>query len=1035
MSEQWLAMPLDSPLCRGPEAPVAAPVLGRLDSLPFGLLTWEDFERLQWRTMRDVLGLREAQIYGDRGQAQYGLDVVALAVDGSVVALQSKRYQRFGPADLDAAVEKFQATDRPFSVDHLIIGVGCDAKSTKFVERLAELRRAVKPLKLDVWDRTELSGLLKNVPEIVIEFFGMPTAEAFCLPFELAPTLVPTADAVRVREALARTPEAVTGAQDQLDEADQAVDDPSRALDLVESAQAKLRSGGFHGHAAHHESRRTGLLVALGRSGDAARQILEEFWAALDRGLTTTAQAARHRLAELSRSEQNSRVDEALVVADVAIALYFNPLAQLPTSAKLLLGDTRDQVRLAVLAAEIALADDQKEWLTGALPTLRLLSGEATADSLLSTRLRLLVAECTDDWTDLLGDARRLRLGHALGALVAARYARYCAIRERFAEADMLWDEAAGDACLAKNWADASTWVFSRRAFRNRWQPFTGEQFLPMQTALSAMGPSAPLVDVDGGAYEDALEQLRGGKLRAAAISAQRALRDAVTTSDWVGEGKARRVLAAILGASGEPERAAAHLIRAGDVTALEELGREWSSHFLDVSADLAAGNYWTVGAAYRLLAIQADLIPDDLVPLIAARAVEELEAMDAGRLVDLQSFGTSRYLGAMRVLAGVTHRVTETQAATVLAHFRQQPPVEINHYRFHDESEAIATARIASAWTGLRDAAVRHLVALLARSQTARNDTTLDVVERYLDLARADLQTLAVDGNRWAKEMLAVDDPAAVSGEDVEAAFERLSRPLVHVPGVFTRGTGAIGDSLLIGGADPSRLAEVIAELLRRAEDSHVGSADRNDYLLAAANLAPEVGKTDRERLFDAALRIAISSPPSLHDDFEGGFTHELGGMRIRRSDQDSRNRALYLAARLAGDQDQRDAVKRQSYALLGDGTESDYWPTRALQVLGPALREDIGFLAGQGWALRSLAGIIWSESGDSDHVGLRLADDPDVRVRRSLARALAGAVPAAYQIQAREHLEQDPCYSVRMAVRGADEPTEAKAPTALDY
>ena len=87
----WHPLPLGSSLNDTPTAPVPAPVIGKLELLPFNDLSWEDFERIQWRVMRDVEGLRHAQLYGERGQAQYGLDVVALAPDGSGTAPCSSR--------------------------------------------------------------------------------------------------------------------------------------------------------------------------------------------------------------------------------------------------------------------------------------------------------------------------------------------------------------------------------------------------------------------------------------------------------------------------------------------------------------------------------------------------------------------------------------------------------------------------------------------------------------------------------------------------------------------------------------------------------------------------------------------------------------------------------------------------------------------------------------------------------------------------------------------------------------------------------
>ena len=760
-------------------------------------------ERLQWRVLRDVKGLRHAQIYGDRGQSQYGLDVVALSPDGSGVALQSKRYQRFGPSELKAAVKKFETTTRPFSVEQFIIGVSRDVKSTKVVNTLAEIRRALHPLELDLWDKGELSGLLRGAPEIVIEFFGLPTAEAFCLPFKLEAVSVPSADAVAIREALARTPEATTGATDLLREADNASDDdPERALALVEAAQAGLRDAGFRGHAAQHEGKRSSLLGRLGRASDAARQVLDEFWIALEQGLTITAQEAQRRLGEISKgAETDPGIRDSLKVCQTAMELYLNPLAYLPEITSLNIGESSDQVRLVTLASEIALANDNAEWLRRAHSTLMSLAEAATADRVARTRLRTLAAESTGDWSELLNDARKLLLGHDLLGLVSARYARYCALSQQFEEADALWDEAAGDACLAQLWTEASTWIFSRRAFRSRWNPFTGEELLPLQRALREMGPSRPIIAVDARAYEDALEDLRSRKLRSAAIAAQRALRDAVVTSDWVAEIRARSVLAGILSASDEPVRAARHLARAADTGAIKELGDSHTKQFIDTTSDLDTLNYWTVGATYQLIASQADLVPDALVGQIAKHIEDELSGAESGSLIDLRAFATSRYLGAIRALAGLAARLAPEQAETVLGHFERQPPVEPDHYRYHDENEAIAVALIAESQPLLRDRAIDHLVTLLARSQSARNATTLDAVDCNIGLAREQLTELAAKGNDWAQEVLAFHDPEDASPKAGQAALVSLSTPLQHESGVYSAGTNAVGQSILVRG------------------------------------------------------------------------------------------------------------------------------------------------------------------------------------------------------------------------------------------
>ena len=81
----------------------------------------------------------------------------------------------------------------------------------------------------------------------------------------------------------------------------------------------------------------------------------------------------------------------------------------------------------------------------------------------------------------------------------------------------------------------------------------------------------------------DALSALSDQSLRSAAISAQRALRDAVTTSDWVGEDRARKVLASILIESEEPSLAAQHLAQVGAAKPIEALGKSRSSDFIDI--------------------------------------------------------------------------------------------------------------------------------------------------------------------------------------------------------------------------------------------------------------------------------------------------------------------------------------------------------------------------------------------------------------------------------------------------------------------
>ncbi|WP_309104959.1 hypothetical protein [Microbacterium sp.] len=1019
----WEPLPLSSTLYAPASISSPAPVIGKLEELPFNSLSWENFERLQLRIMRDVEGLRHAQLYGDRGQAQLGLDIVALAPDDTGVALQSKNYKRFYAAQLKTAVNKFLNTKRPFEVQRLILGVACAVKSTGAIDELSAQRKALHPISLELWDAQELSALLRDRPAIVIEYFGMPTAEAFCLPFKIDVAHVPSADAAAVREAIARTPEVSTGAQAFFEKA-ASTSDPAQALALIEEGQATLLKVGFAPHAALHDNERVRLLALTGRADEAARRILDDFWAALDQGHSATAQMTQSRLGELLKQEPgNEAAGRYQKVIEAAIALYMNPLGYAPDIDSLRLGDPYDQARLILLAGETALAGDQSEWLSSAAPVLAEVSRLADIDEVQRARLRLLIAESTQDWTELLTDARKLTLGYAISGLVTARYARSLALRQKFMEADLAWDEASGFASLASQWGEASTWIFSRRAYRSRWNPFTGDELLPLQTAIREMGSSKPMVPTSTGAYVDSLSSLAESNLRSGAISAQRALRDAITTSDWVGEERARRALASILIESDEPTLAAHHLAQVGATKQLETLGNSLSLEFLNITPNLDAPNYWTVGATYRLLAAQADLIPDDLIDSVIKHIADELEAAEEGTRPDLVSFSSSRYNNAVRTLAGIADRIDLASSTAVLAHFERQPEVKENHYRYHDDDEALTVAKIAGRHPSLAARAIEHLVPLLGRAQGARSDTARDAIAAHMTVAHDGLSLLAKTGNRWAQEMLAIGDPADINPDAASDALARLTTPLSHVAGVYSVGTGAVGDSLLISHLSAELLDAAVAELLVRADDPHVSSGDRGEYLVAASNLAGHLTEAQRTRHFNAAMRIATRPAPSDHDDLNQQFTHKLGGFRMNGMPRDSRGQALVLAATLASRDSQRKEVRRVVYSLLGD--KADYWPTIALQRLGDTVKDDLAFLAMQGWALRSLVALLWAAHGEPEHLGERLARDPDVRVRRALARALVKE-PEGKHADVREALATDPAYSVRTALGDLGRPED---------
>jgi hypothetical protein len=319
-----------------------------------------------------------------------------------------------------------------------------------------------------------------------------------------------------------------------------------------------------------------------------------------------------------------------------------------------------------------------------------------------------------------------------------------------------------------------------------------------------------------------------------------------------------------------------------------------------------------------------------------------------------------------------------------------------------------------------------------LARSQASRTSAANELIEAHWEMARPLLEALAAT-DTWARDQLGYHEPAAVDPQNAIDALHRLTTPLQHKKGTFTRGNRAIEDSILVAQLPGSALNKASLELLARADDPHVGSGDRGDYLIAASNLSPHLEFGDRSSLFVEAMRRATDPTPSWADEVSKRFSHPLGGVRFNGESFDVRAKAAYVAAWLADTPEQQAGVRQVTFSLLGSDQETDYWATRTLQRLGSeALAYDVGFLCGQGWAMRSLAAIVWASSGEPQHIGVRLANDDDVRVRYALAEAVSDALQSRKRatgdlvqealIHVGDLLLDDPSFRVRTRASGAN-------------
>lgn len=160
--------------------PPAPPVTTRAQCLPFGGLTWENFERLCHRLMSLEGDVEHCVRYGRQGDAQAGIDVYARRVSGRYHCLQAKRHQSFSAAQIRTAVDTFLAGNWASSTECFTIAVQSSLRSTTVqdeIEQQAE-RLSAQGIVFVPLDGEELTNRLRSHADLVDDFFGRPWVEA-----------------------------------------------------------------------------------------------------------------------------------------------------------------------------------------------------------------------------------------------------------------------------------------------------------------------------------------------------------------------------------------------------------------------------------------------------------------------------------------------------------------------------------------------------------------------------------------------------------------------------------------------------------------------------------------------------------------------------------------------------------------------------------------------------------------------------------------------------------------------------------------
>ena len=1023
VSSSWAELPDNDERWLSHVDVTATPVDPQLELLPTHEMTWPSFERLLLRIAKDVRGLRHARLYGVPGQSQEGLDLVGRNSQDEIEGVQGKRYQKFDEPDLNKAVKKYLDGSLPFPICRLAIGVSCQANGTGVVNRLIELKNKYEEIEFEIWDRDWISDMLRSRPEIVREFFGQITALSFCHDFIVAPLTIPPLDAVAIADAVMRGPAVTSGAIVELDAARSCrAADPSGAVEHLRLAQGLLRNAGFTAHANVLDDSVAEALEEAGKAGDAADILLDGIWYALEADEISDALHRSARLATLAERSGSSVALAMSQLGEMAVATYRDPLGREPAlEAMASEVPVHHSGRMVLLACELALACGRTALDPANVSIAELLLGDsAQLPESTKIRLALCLSDFGGDWSRLLGLARSRQIPREFAALVLARHARSISERAEPSDGELEWGEAVEQGCLAKINSDAANWLLSQRMAAHRGRTVLEDVYRPIAQALRAEPGRASVVAASPTVREGALSDLQSGRLAAAAVRLQRQLRDAVVGASWAEEQDARRMLADVLRASGEFELAAHHLIRAGLPAAAHALGVEANDRYLVSAEHLDSPNYWSKAAAYRLVAAQADLVPDDQVGLIAEKALWVFEQVSTGVIRDAPMFSPSVYLGSLEALAGIATRLSLPQAERLLLMLEPLAPVDKKDgYRFSDKSQAIACTGIGKTFPQLRHSALDQLLILLGRSGHSLSSDSRTLIADDIEYCREELERQRDADGVDASELLAHVLPESVDMIACQRAGDTLMAPTSSSPGSYSLGTDAIHQSIVAMQLPRDRRFEIINHQLLRCKLPHEGAINRTEYLLAAANLTDGLTVAQREGLFDETMALINESLAYEVDDLERAFNHPLGSFRMT-NDADHRPAAAFLAAMLATTDANRAMVQSAALRLLGSSDGGDFWLTRALQELRSFLSaEAIPFLARMGPSLRSLAAIAWTQTDElGASLGLQLAIDTDPSVRRTLAEALS-VVPATTRTEPVEQkLAEDPRFSVRSAL-----------------
>lgn len=150
-------------------------------------LPWETFEELSRALLQREPQITTIDIYGTRGQTQYGIDTLANRVDDAIEVAQCKCYAKFDVKQLKAAGERFldhwTSRWKTRSVKRFVLIVATSLSRTEVQEEIQAQKRRFRSrgVLYEAWSASTIVDKLRPHPDLVEKFLvSRPWVEVIC---------------------------------------------------------------------------------------------------------------------------------------------------------------------------------------------------------------------------------------------------------------------------------------------------------------------------------------------------------------------------------------------------------------------------------------------------------------------------------------------------------------------------------------------------------------------------------------------------------------------------------------------------------------------------------------------------------------------------------------------------------------------------------------------------------------------------------------------------------------------------------------